>query len=151
MIDKNISLKSLNNSSKNSLSESFSIEFVEITESSLKAKMPVNRTNMQQLGMLHGGASAALAETTGSMAAYLTLDRKSYYCVGLELKINHLKAVRNGFVYATAFPLHLGTKTQLWQIKIEDEKGELIAFATHTVVVLPLDDNVKKQIEAFVL
>jgi 1,4-dihydroxy-2-naphthoyl-CoA hydrolase len=109
--------------------------------------MPVDHTTHQPLGMLNGGASAALAETTGSMAAYLSLDRQEYICLGLELKINHIKPVKSGFVYATATPIHLGAQTHVWQIRIEDEANDLVSFTTLTMAILQLskmnDPNIK--------
>ena len=143
MIDTSISLEMLNKTNENTLANHLNIEFVEHTKEYLKANMPVNASTHQQLGMLHGGASASLAEMTGSMAAYLSIDREKFFCVGLELKINHLKAVRDGFVTATASPIHLGNQTHVWQIKTYDESNEIIALSTLTMAILPLDEKTK--------
>ncbi|MEA3495829.1 MAG: PaaI family thioesterase [Bacteroidota bacterium] len=143
MIDTSITLDLLNKTGKNNLSDNLGIEYVEITENYLGAKMPVDSRTKQQLGMLHGGASAALAEMTGSMAAYLSINREKFYCVGLDLKINHLKAVLDGYVFAKAEAIHLGIQTQVWQIKTRNENNELVALSTLTMAVLPLDEKMK--------
>lgn len=146
MIDTSISLEMLNNSGCNNMQGYLGIEYVEVTKDYLKAKMPVDYRTHQQLGMLHGGASATLAEMTGSMAAYLSIDRDDYYCVGLEIKVNHLKSVREGFVFARASPLHKGSQTQVWQIKTYDENDELIANSILTMAILPLDEKMRSMI-----
>ena len=154
MIDTTISLELLNKSGKNTLCEHLKIEFTEINKNFLKAKMPVDHSTHQPLGMLNGGASAALAETTASMAAYLSLDRDEYICLGLEMKINHIKPVRSGFVYATATPVHQGIQTHVWQIRIEDDAEDLVAFSTLTMAILPLsrlnNPDIKNFISKFV-
>lgn len=146
MIDTSVTVEKLNLTNKNTLSERIGIEYIEISPDYLKAKMPVDERTIQPLHIMHGGASAALAEMTGSMAAYLSIDRDNYFCVGLELKINHIKAVNNGFVYATATPLHQGITTQVWQIDTRDETGARVAFSTLTVAVIPLDPLTRKTI-----
>jgi 1,4-dihydroxy-2-naphthoyl-CoA hydrolase len=138
MIDTTISLELLNKSGSDTLCEHLNIEFIEINKKYVRAKMPVDKSTHQPLGMLNGGASAALAETTGSMAAYLSLDREEYVCLGLEMKINHLKPVKEGFVYATATPIHIGMQTHVWQIRIEDDANDLVAFSTLTMAILPI-------------
>jgi 1,4-dihydroxy-2-naphthoyl-CoA hydrolase len=154
MIDTTVPLESLNKSIINTLGEHLGMEFIEINENFLKARMPVDHRTHQPLGMLNGGASAALAETTGSVASYLSVERKVYICLGLELKINHVKPARSGFVYATASPLHLGIQTHVWQIRIEDESDELIAFSTLTLSILPVaglnNQGIKDFISKFV-
>lgn len=146
MIDTSIPVTLLNKSNKNTLSEQLGIEFINLSESFLEAHMPVDQRTHQQLGMMHGGASAALAEMTGSMAAYLSIDREHFYCVGLELKINHLKPVLQGFVKARAEALHEGKQTQVWQIKTYDDTGSLVANSILTMAVVPLNEHLKKQI-----
>jgi len=148
MISTSFSLEILNKSSANTLSEVLGIEYTEINSDFLKARMPVNNSTCQQLGMLHGGASAALCETVGSMAAYLSIDRNEFYCVGLEMKINHIKPMLGGYVYATATVLHYGIKTHVWQIRNEDEKGNLVSFATLTLAILSLDQRVRDSINS---
>ena len=150
MIDTTVPLESLNKSLINTLGEHLGMEFIEINENYLKARMPVDHRTHQPMGMLNGGASAALAETTGSVASYLSVERKEYICLGLELKINHIKPARNGYVYATARPIHLGIQTHVWQIRIEDEADELIAFSVLTTTVLPLGSINNPEIKAFI-
>jgi 1,4-dihydroxy-2-naphthoyl-CoA hydrolase len=154
MIDTTISLELLNKSGENTLCEHLCIEFTEINTNYLKARMPVDQSTHQPLGMLNGGASAALAETTGSMAAYLSLDRDEYICLGLEMKINHIKPVKSGFVYAIATPVHIGVQTHVWQIRIEDEGSDLVAYSTLTMAILPLarlnDPGIKDFMSKFV-
>ena len=150
MIDTTISIELINKSGKNTLSEHLGIEITEINADFLKSRMPVDHRTQQQLGMLNGGASAALAETTGSLASYLSVDRKEYICLGLEMKINHVKSAHTGFVYATATPVHLGIQTHVWQIRIEDESNELIAFSTLTLSILPIAGLNNPEIKAFI-
>ena len=144
MIDTSLPLESLNRSNIGNLGETLGIEYIEINSEFLKARMPVVPAAFQPLGLLSGGASAALAETTGSMAAYLSLDRDRFYCLGLELKINHIKSASAGFVYATATQLHNGVSTHVWQIQNRDEQGELLSHAILTMAIVPLDDFTKK-------
>lgn len=130
------SLLEVNRLMKNSLIEHLGIEFSEIGEDFLCAKMPVAEKTMQPMGILHGGASAALAETVANVGANLVVNLSQYLCVGLELNINHLKTVRSGFVIATARPFHLGRTTQVWDIQIRNQQKELIAVGRLTVAVL---------------
>jgi len=97
------------------------IEFIEIGDDYLKAKMPVDHRTHQPMGLLHGGASVALAETLGSSGAYLAVDASQYNVVGLEINANHIRGVRSGFVIGTARPLHMGKTTHVWEIRITDE------------------------------
>ncbi len=112
------------------------IEVVEATESSLTARMPVDKRTVQPHGRLHGGASVALAETVGSIAANLTLDSHERVGVGLEINANHVRPVKDGFVYATATPEALGRTTQIWSIRITDEAGRLVCISRFTVAVI---------------
>lgn len=146
MIDTSIALESLNKSNYGNLGQTLGIEFIETNPEFLKARMAVRLSITQPLGLLSGGASAALAETTGSMAAYLSLDRENFYCLGLELKINHIKSASAGYVYATARPLHIGITTQVWQIQNRDEADDLISHAILTMAIVPFDDFTRKAI-----
>jgi 1,4-dihydroxy-2-naphthoyl-CoA hydrolase len=128
-------LESLNKWSQNTLAEHLGIEFVEIGDDFLVARMPVNAKTHQPLGLLHGGASVALAETLGSVAATLCLD-ESKFCVGLEINANHLKGVRNGFVKGTTKPIHIGKQTHVWEIRISNDLNELICISRITMAVL---------------
>ncbi len=116
--------------------DNLGIEIVEIGDDYLRAKMPVDERTMQPLGSLHGGASCALAETIGSIAANYCVDPAQHFCVGLELNINHIKPAQSGYVTATAKALHLGKSTQVWDIQIRNEKRELIAISRLTMAVL---------------
>ncbi|MBY6198107.1 hotdog fold thioesterase [Vibrio hangzhouensis] len=131
---KNISLESLNRTSKNTLIEHLQIEYTGFTDNSLTATMPVCSFTHQPLGMLHGGASVVLAETLGSLAANYSVDEGSY-CVGLDINANHVRAMRSGYVIGTAKPQHLGVSTQVWQIDITDEKQRLVCTSRLTIAV----------------
>jgi 1,4-dihydroxy-2-naphthoyl-CoA hydrolase len=126
----------LNNHSKNTMAEWLDIKFTEIGPDFLKATMPVNARTHQPYGLLHGGASAALAETIGSVAAWFTIDRAKYICVGIEINCNHIRGKNSGTVTATAKPLHIGATTQVWDIKITDEREKLICVGRLTIAVL---------------
>lgn len=125
----------VNERCKNTLCDHIDISFTEIGENFLIAQMPVNEKTRQPEGIVHGGATAALAETVGSAAAALCVD-ETKLCVGLELNINHIRAAREGVLKARAEPLHLGKSTQVWEIKIWNETGQLISAARLTVAVL---------------
>jgi 1,4-dihydroxy-2-naphthoyl-CoA hydrolase len=111
------------------------IEFTEIGDDYLVAKMPVDERTRQPLGIMHGGASCVLAETVGSVGAYLCVE-EGYYCVGLDINTNHIRAVRDDYVYGTARPFHLGGSTQVWGINITDKDGKLISVTRLTMAVL---------------
>ena len=98
--------------------------------------MPVDHRTRQPFGLLHGGASVALAETLGSVAANYCVDMTRFYCVGQEINANHLRAVRSGRVTGTARPIHLGGRSQVWDIRIEDEAGRLSCVSRLTMSVL---------------
>jgi 1,4-dihydroxy-2-naphthoyl-CoA hydrolase len=117
------------------------IEFTEINKDWLKARMPVDHRTFQPLQMLNGGASLALAETTGSMGANLVLDRSKYVAFGMEINANHVKAAREGFVYACAKPLHVGKMSQVWEIRIEDAEGDLVCISRLTMAVVEIKDD----------
>ncbi|SDL06814.1 1,4-dihydroxy-2-naphthoyl-CoA hydrolase [Catalinimonas alkaloidigena] len=121
---------------RNTLAEHLGIEFVEIGPDFLTARMPVDHRTHQPFGLLHGGASVALAETLGSVAAALTTDPKRQACVGLEINANHIRGVKSGWVYGTTRPLHIGRSTQVWEIRIQDEQERLICVSRITIAVL---------------
>ncbi|PID38395.1 MAG: esterase [Proteobacteria bacterium] len=112
------------------------IEFTEVGEDYLCAKMPVDARTVQPMGLLHGGASVTLAESLGSMAGSLCVDLGTQHCVGLEINANHVRAVRSGWVYGRARPLHLGGRTQIWEIRIEDEEQRLVCISRLTLAVI---------------
>lgn len=122
---------------KNTLMETLSIEYVEIGEQHLVARMAVNSRVYQPDGVLHGGAMVALAESVGSAAAIVFMDPSKFSIRGIEISANHVKSVREGFVYAKAKPLHLGKTTQVWDIKITDENKNLISAVKLTTIALP--------------
>lgn len=121
---------------KNTFAEFIGIRFIDIGDDYLKATLPVDHTTKQPLGFLNGGVSAALAETVASTAANYCVDQKDYYCVGLDVNANHLRPVLSGIVTAIAKPLHLGNKTQVWEIKIENDAQKLACIARMTVAVV---------------
>jgi 1,4-dihydroxy-2-naphthoyl-CoA hydrolase len=134
-----ISIESLNQRCKNTMAEFLGIEFIEITPDCLIARMPVDHRTVQPLRMLNGGASFALAENLGSLAANLVLDREKFVALGLDMNGNHLKSVPEGQVvygYATAF--HLGKTTQVWDIQIKDEEQNLVCICRLTMAVKSL-------------
>jgi uncharacterized protein (TIGR00369 family) len=129
-------LANLNRLSKNTLMETLNIEFTEVGDDFVTAKMPVNSRVHQPYGILHGGATAALAETVGSSASVLFVDTKKYIIKGIELSINHLKSKKEGTVFATARVIHKGRSTHLWEIKIVDEEDVLISICKITNMIL---------------
>ena len=129
-------METLNERSQNSLVSHLGITFVEVGSDFLVAKMPIQPSVMQPIGILHGGASCALAETVGSTAGNYCVDLSKFYCVGLELNINHLRPIKGGWLWATARPYHLGRKTHVWGIEIKNEEKKLVAISRHTVMVL---------------
>lgn len=118
------------------LSEHLGMQFTEVGNNYIKATMPVDHRTKQPYGLLHGGASVALAETLGSVGAALTVDPEKYYCVGLEVNANHVRSARGGFVTGTATPGHIGASTQVWDIRIHDERGRLTCISRLTVAIL---------------
>lgn len=112
------------------------IRYTEVGEDYLKATMLVDARTKQPAGILHGGASAALAETLGSTGANLVVDRTKTLCVGLELNCNHIRAMREGRVTGTARPLHIGKSTQVWEIRITDDQDRLVCVSRITMAVL---------------
>lgn len=131
-----LSLNKINALSRNTMAEMLNIKFVSIEENSLSASMPVNHTTHQPYGLLHGGASAALAETVGSVASSLCIDQEKQICVGIEINCNHIRGKKDGTVTATATALHIGKTTHVWDIKITDERGKLVCVSRLTVAVL---------------
>jgi 1,4-dihydroxy-2-naphthoyl-CoA hydrolase len=135
----NISPEKLNVYCKDSMSDHMGIQFTEIGPDFLKAEMTVSPKTVQPLRMLNGGASLAIAECVGSLAANLVIDRSLFVALGLDLNGNHLKAVPEGQkVTATARPFHLGKRTQVWEIRIENEEGILVHISRLTMSVIPI-------------
>jgi len=130
-------LKQCNAICKNTLMETLEIEFVDLTDDSITARMPVTPRVHQPEGVLHGGASVALAESVGSAGALFLLKRKDISIRGIEIAANHVKGVRDGYVYAKASLLHNGRTTQLWQVRIVNEADELVSLVKFTTIALP--------------
>ena len=128
-------LELLNARSSGTLMESLGIVFTELGDGFLRATMPVDARTHQPYGLLHGGASVALAETLGSSAGMLMAGGNAV--VGLEINANHLRAVRSGVVTGTTRPVHLGRSTQVWEIRVEDEAGKAVCISRITLAVLP--------------
>ena len=119
-----------------SLPRHLGIEFTEIGPDFLRARMPVDERTRQPYGILHGGASVALAETLGSTAAGLSVDPDKYRVVGQEINANHVRAVSEGFVIGTTRPLHVGKRSHVWEIRIEDEQERLVCISRITMFVM---------------
>ncbi|TDS13471.1 uncharacterized protein (TIGR00369 family) [Maribacter caenipelagi] len=130
-------LKICNETSKNTLMETLDIEYIDVGEDFLLAKMPVTPKVHQPDGVLHGGATAALAESVGSAASYVFLDGNKYFVRGLEISANHVKSVKEGFIYARATILHKGRTTQLWEIRVTNEDDQLVSLCKLTTIALP--------------
>ena len=121
---------------ENTIAGVLGIAITEFGEDYVRGTMPVDQRTHQPMGILHGGASVVLAESLGSMAANLCVDISKYYCVGLDINANHVRAVRTGTVTGTARPIHLGRTTHVWEIRIEDETGRLVCVSRLTMAVL---------------
>ena len=135
--------ENLNMVSRNTMVEHVGIEFLEIGEDYVKARMPVDHRTIQPVGPLHGGASVTLAETLGSVAATLCVDLSKKVCVGLEINANHIRSVNSGFVYGIARPFHIGSSTQVWEIRITDEQDRLVCISRITMAVLNREGQVE--------
>jgi 1,4-dihydroxy-2-naphthoyl-CoA hydrolase len=112
------------------------IELITLTPEKVIATMPVDHRTRQPFGLLHGGASAALAETVASLGAFLNIDPEKQAAVGLELNANHLRAKKDGLVTATATPIHRGRRTHVWEIRIEDESNRLVCVSRCTLAIM---------------
>jgi 1,4-dihydroxy-2-naphthoyl-CoA hydrolase len=131
----NVSLDQLNENGANTMAAFLGMEFTEIGPDYLRMMMPVNERTRQPYGLLHGGASVALAETVGSVASSLIIDPEKQFCVGLDINANHVRGIKEGYVHAIARPLHLGGTTHVWDIKICDEHNKLICISRLTVAI----------------
>ena len=120
----------------NTLMETLKIEFTEIGENYVVCKMPVTPEVHQPAGILHGGATAALVETVGSFASRYFIKNKDLAIRGIEISTNHIKSISNGFVYAKATNIHLGRTMQIWEVKVTDEKENLISLGKLTTLAI---------------
>jgi 1,4-dihydroxy-2-naphthoyl-CoA hydrolase len=131
-----ITLDDINNRSKNTAAMHLGIKFTEFGSDYLVATLPITEKVIQPLGLLHGGISVALAETVASSAANYCVDQNYYYCVGLEINANHIKAVTSGFISAKASPIHIGRSTHVWQIEIKNDLDKICCISRITMAVI---------------
>jgi 1,4-dihydroxy-2-naphthoyl-CoA hydrolase len=118
------------------MGEHIGIRFSEVGDNYLKATMPVDHRTIQPYGLLHGGASVALAETLGSVGAAMVIDPEQYICVGQEINANHIRGVKSGLVTGITTPIHIGSSSHVWEIKIYDEQEKLVCISRLTVAIL---------------
>jgi len=135
-MSKTETLKSLNSISKNTLMQTLNIEYIDFGKDFLIAKMPVTSKVYQPNGILHGGATVALAESVGSAASHLFFDQDKFEIRGIEISANHIKSVKEGFVFAKAKIIHKGRTTQLWEVKVTDDNNHLISLCKLTTIAL---------------
>nr|WP_264847168.1 PaaI family thioesterase [Capnocytophaga catalasegens] len=140
-MDKNKILEKCNKYCQGTLMETLGIEYIDVNESELVARMPITQKVCQPNGVLHGGASAAVAESVGSMAAMVLAAQPNEQVLGIDIMMNHVRGVKEGYVYATATSLHKGRTLQHWDIKITDEQNRLIAYGKHTTIIIKKNDN----------
>lgn len=133
---KDLSIENFNHLGKDTMGDYIGIEWTELGDNYLKATMQVDHRTKQPYGLLHGGASCVLAETIGSVASAMVVDHSKFLCVGLEINANHVRGVKEGYVTGIASPLHLGSSTHVWDIKIYDEKEKLVCVSRLTVAVI---------------
>lgn len=131
-------LERINTASEHSMAGHLGIQFLEFGDDYLTARMPVDERTVQPWGNLHGGASAAFAETLGSVGGNFAIDPEEAYVVGMEINVNHIRPIREGWVFGTARPFHVGRTTQVWEIKITDQEERLISVSRLTLAVRPL-------------
>jgi 1,4-dihydroxy-2-naphthoyl-CoA hydrolase len=129
-------LEELDRQSQGCMVEHLDIRFTEIGPDYIRATMPADARTWQPFGLLHGGASVTLAETLGSVGANCVIDNSKFFCVGQEINANHLRGVRSGRVTGTARPIHIGGRSQVWEIRIEDQKGKLVCISRLTLAVV---------------
>ena len=134
---KSIKISQLNEFGKNTLSDHLQMKVTDLGEDYVTMSMPVSSQVHQPMGLLHGGAVAALAENVASLAGNLVVAHQNKSCLGLTLNTSHLKSVREGMVYATAKAIHLGRSTQVWEIKVTNDDGDLISSCKLTTITLP--------------
>jgi len=134
--DKELSIEKMKPLGPGTMGEHLGIEWTEVGENYIKARMPVDHRTKQPYGLLHGGASCALAETVGSVASAMVVDHSQFYCLGIEINANHIRSAKEGFVTGVALPLHLGRTMHVWDIKIYDEKEKLVCISRLTVTIL---------------
>jgi 1,4-dihydroxy-2-naphthoyl-CoA hydrolase len=134
--NKSLSLPDLAPLGPGTMGEHLGMEWVELGPDYLVMRMPVDERTKQPYGLLHGGASCALAETVGSVASHFVIDAGKFICVGLEINANHVRSARSGYVTATCKPVHIGASTHVWDIRIHDEREKLVCISRLTVAIL---------------
>jgi 1,4-dihydroxy-2-naphthoyl-CoA hydrolase len=135
-MDKKIALEKMNAFNKNTMVDHLGIEFTDFGDDFICGKMPVDKRTVQPFGLLHGGASAALAETLGSIAGGLKVNRDTQTVVGIEINCNHLRSAKYGWVHGKAMPIKLGRKIQVWNIEIKNDDGKMVAVSRLTLAVI---------------
>ncbi|MEI7582861.1 hotdog fold thioesterase [Runella sp.] len=142
MFNKNNALEQIAQLDKNTIAHHLGIEYIEVGDNYIIARMPVDHRTHQPFGLLHGGASVVLAETIGSLASYLTLpDPTKQQAVGLDINANHIRGVKNGWVYGKATPIHIGRSTHVWEIKITNEAGKLVCISRLTMAIILVSEE----------
>jgi|TARA_B100001105_G_scaffold200150_1_gene163972 1,4-dihydroxy-2-naphthoyl-CoA hydrolase len=136
-MEKQEKLKRINDSIQNTMTSTIGIEITDIGDDFICGKMPVDERTTQPFGLLHGGASVALAETLGSIGGGIKVYSNNETVVGIEINANHLKSVRDGWVYGKATPIRIGKKIQVWNIEITNEDDDLICVSRLTLAVIP--------------
>ena len=136
MFPQEVTIQMLNAKFNANMGTHLGIEFTEVGDIFLSAKMPVDHRTRQPFGVLHGGASVVLAETIGSVASNMLVDQTKQFCSGLEINANHVKSVQAGFVFGKAIIVHFGKKTHVWDVRITNEANELICISRLTVAVI---------------
>lgn len=131
-----ITLEGLNERSKGTMADYLGVEFIDIGDDYMTARMPIDHRTIQPIGIMHGGTSCVLAETVGSTAGNCCVNLNEAYCVGLDINTNHIRSIRSGYIIGTAKPFHLGRTTQVWGIEIVNEEKKLISVNRLTLAVL---------------
>lgn len=135
--DKDLSLEKLEPLGIGTMTEHLGVEWSEIGDNFIKATMPVDHRTIQPYGLLHGGASCVLAETLGSVASAMVIDHSRFFCVGLEINANHIRSAREGKVTGIVTPLHIGSSTHVWDIRVYDHAEKLVCVSRLTVAIIP--------------
>tara|TARA_B100001113_G_C20971416_1_gene561981 strand:+ start:391 stop:807 length:417 start_codon:yes stop_codon:yes gene_type:complete len=135
-MEKNTILQKINEFQKNTMTENIGIEITDFGIDFIKGKMPVNNKTKQPFGLLHGGASAAFAETLGSIGANMSIDSNNFSAVGIELNVSHLKSITNGWVFGNATAVKIGKKIQVWEISIKDNDQNKVCSGRLTLAIL---------------
>lgn len=136
IFDSQFTIENINSLSRGCMIEHLGIEITEIGENFLKGTMPVDSRTKQPFGLLHGGASVVLAETLGSIASNGVVDSSKYAVVGLEINANHIKSAKNGLVFGLVKPIHLGKRTHVWEITINNNNGDLVCISRFTAAII---------------